>query len=284
MQLLQMRNLLLIISVLLVYLTLPASAQTNFFASVEEGCDSLTVEFNYTTNIAVVTSVKWTFGDGTESTEESPVYKYEEAGNYLVSVVINGTDSVAKADFIRIGKTPEVDFAYRDTLETGSFNISFTAPSQDESYAPYTYDWELSDGTTASTPNFIHQFDTVGIYTAQLTVIDGQGCDSQIEKTIEVKTQLIVPTVFTPNNDSFNNLLIINGDGRSTYFIQIFSRSGIKVFERKAKVLVWDGRMFSGETVRDGIYYYVITSVDGPSLKQTGFLYVFTGLPEDPSN
>lgn len=283
-QLLQMRNLLLIISVLLVCLALPATAQTNFTAPVQEGCDSLTVQFNYTTNIAVVNSVKWTFGDGNESTESNPVHKYKEPGNYLVSIVINNTDSVAKPDFVKIGKTPKADFSYRDTLEVGSFNISFLAALQDPSYAPYAYNWELYNGTNENTPHFIHQFDTTGSYATKLTVTDVLGCNSQIEKTVEVKTQLNIPTVFTPNNDGENDLLVINGDGNSTYFIQIFSRSGIKVFERKAKILVWDGRMFSGETVRDGIYYYVITSVDGPSLKQTGFLYVFTRLNEDYSN
>lgn len=47
-----------------------------------------TIKFN---NISAKTgSYKWDFGDGTTSTEQSPLHKYEVAGQYRVTLTIDG--------------------------------------------------------------------------------------------------------------------------------------------------------------------------------------------------
>ncbi|NJK95786.1 MAG: PKD domain-containing protein, partial [Bacteroidales bacterium] len=239
-----MKNLLLNIFILSIICRLNVSAQSNFSATHVKGCDTLTTQFLYN-NFLAATSYKWTFGDGSESTEASPQHKYNKPGKYLVSVKINGTDSVGKADYILIGKTPKAEFTFRDTMEYGSYTMAFNPSSQTATEFPYSYSWNFSDGATSSSPYFVHQFDTTGNYTAQLIITDTQGCADTIIKAVKVQNKLDVPTVFTPNDDAINDLFIVEGDGKTTYLIQIFSRSGIKVFENKAKVLVWDGRMFS---------------------------------------
>jgi len=268
-----MKNLLFILSLLVLSIQLPLSGQT-FSASSQKGCDKLTVKFNYTGSIAV-TNYKWTFGDGEESTEESPQHEYLNPGNYLVSLKINDTDSSGIEEFIKIGRTPKAEFNYHDTLEVGTFKIAFNPVKQQSSPFLYIYSWEV-EGNTGNTPSFYYQFDSAGIYTTQLIISDVLGCADTIVKSIEVLNKLAIPNVFTPNDDGLNDLFIIQGDNQTTYSIQIFSRSGIKVFETDAKVIVWDGRTFSGDTVRDGIYYYVIESLDSPVLvKQSGFFYLY---------
>lgn len=270
-----MKNLLVKILILLLCLQVPVVAQVDFSASVNTGCDSLTVKF---TNLTAPTAstVKWTFGDNTESTEENPQHTYTKPDEYLVTLKVNGTDSIGKAGFIKIGKTPKSDFTHRDTLEFGSHTIAFNPIQQSASPFPYSYSWSTSDGGTGNSSNFVHVFDTTGQYKTQLIISDNLGCADTIIKIIEVKNTLDVPNVFTPNDDNFNDLFIIEGDGKTTYTIRIFTRSGMKVFETSSKVLVWDGRMFSGEKVREGIYFYVIESADATSrLKQNGFFYIF---------
>ncbi len=272
-----MKNLLFKISICLLSLQLSASVfAQDFDAPVKTGCDSLTVKFTYT-NPAAVTSVKWTFGDGAESTEASPQHKYTKAGNYLVSVKFNGTDSIGKPGFIKIGLTPQADFTYFDTIPFGSYKIVFRAKEQDPT-APfqYFYSWKISDGATATQNRLVHQFDTTGIFEVKLRINDITGCADTIAKTITVSNKLNVPNVFTPNQDGFNDLFIIEGDGVTNLKLSIFTRSGLKVFETTAKTLVWDGFMLSGEKARDGIFYYVIESLDSnTSLKQNGFFYLY---------
>lgn len=271
-----MKKLLLYILTLIVLSQFKVDAQT-ISASSTNGCDSLTVKFTYTPTSLPVTSVKWTFGDGTDdSFEESPQHKYEQPGIFSVKVKINNTDSTENVDYIQIGKTPVANFTSQDTLGFGSLYISFNAIEQETAPFDYSYAWSLSDGTTSNTSHFVHQFDSIGKYNAQLIITDTKGCADTITKTVQVANKVSVPTVFTPNDDSINDLFILEGDGKTTFSIQIFTRSGVKVFENTAKVLVWDGRMFSGEKVRGGIYYYVLKSKDGTQkINQTGFFYIY---------
>lgn len=275
-----MKNLLFKISIFLLSLQLSLSAQ-DFDASVKTGCDSLTVKFTYT-NPAAVTSVKWTFGDGSQSTETSPQHKYTHPGDYLVSVKFNGTDSIGKPGFIKVGNTPEADFKYHDTIPVGTYKIVFRAKQQDpQTPFPYFYSWKVSDGATSTQNWFVHQFDTTGVYSVKLMISDLAGCTDTITKAITISKKLNVPNVFTPNDDNQNDLFIVEGDGVTTFKLSVFSRSGVKVFEVSAQTLVWDGRMLSGEKARDGVFYYVIESLDSNTkLKQTGFFYLYSTSPK----
>jgi gliding motility-associated-like protein len=272
-----MKNLLSILF-LFICTYLPSLAQTDFTASAENGCDSLTVKFQYSTSLTV-DSVKWTFGDNETSKEKSPQHLYSTPGQYDVSLQINNNAPITKTAFIQIGETPVIDFKVQDTLSyqqlTKTFSTVFMGESVTEPPFLYTYSWQFSKDKIANGSHVVHKFDSIGNYKVRLIVADSKGCADTVVKAVDVLQKLNVPNVFTPNDDGLNDLLIINGDGNSTYNIQIFSRTGLKVFEKKAKVLVWDGRMFSGDEVRDGIFYYVITSVDGPAIKQTGFFYIY---------
>ncbi len=44
-----------------------------------------------------ITSWKWDFGDGTTSTEQNPIHRYEKPGtNYVVILEVEGPDGKAK--------------------------------------------------------------------------------------------------------------------------------------------------------------------------------------------
>lgn len=271
-----MKKLLLYILTLIVLSQFKVDAQT-ISTSTTNGCDSLTVKFTYN-DIVAVTNYKWTFGDGTESNEESPQHKYTAPGKYTVSVFINNstTEADIKSDLIQIGKTPKSNFTSKDTLGYGSRYLSFNPIVQETAPFDYSYAWSLSDGATSGTSHFVHQFDTTGKYDVQLIISDTKGCADTISRTLEVANKVPVPTVFTPNDDGMHDLFVIEGDGKTTFSMQIFTRTGLKVFETTAIVLVWDGRTFSGEKVRNGIYYYVLESKDGPQkITQTGFFYIY---------
>ncbi len=60
-----------------------------------------------------VTSWDWDFGDGGTSTDQNPVYQYQNAGNYTVSLTVTGpegSDIETKANYISVYDAPVADF------------------------------------------------------------------------------------------------------------------------------------------------------------------------------
>ena len=84
----------------------------------------------------------------------------------------------------------------------------------------------------------------------------------------ETACVMLLPNVFTPNEDGINDVLkfklctpIIN--------TTIYNRWGIKVFETDDVNIDWGGRTTSGELCNDGIYFYTITTEEK---KEKGFV------------
>ncbi|MDE4908362.1 S8 family serine peptidase [Methanogenium marinum] len=74
----------------------------DFSATPKTGDPSMTVTF---TDLSTgdVDSWLWTFGDGTSSTEQSPVHTYTENGVYTVTLSVNGGESIStEDDYIRV--------------------------------------------------------------------------------------------------------------------------------------------------------------------------------------
>ncbi|RLD57540.1 MAG: hypothetical protein DRJ01_13745 [Bacteroidetes bacterium] len=78
----------------------------------------------------------------------------------------------------------------------------------------------------------------------------------------EIDDNMIVPDVFTPNGDGFNDTWVIkNVDYNSIKKIEIFNKLGQKVYVSKNGFIPWDG-MINGKILQ-GTYLYQITFVSG---------------------
>ncbi len=71
--------------------------------------------------------------------------------------------------------------------------------------------------------------------------------------------ELIIPNIFTSNNDGVNDFFEIKNLPPNTS-TQIFNRWGTKVFETNKSDVFWDGRTTGGIECVDGTYYYIITT------------------------
>ena len=90
--------------------------------------------------------------------------------------------------------------------------------------------------------------------------------------SIEETRKVFIPSAFTPNNDSNNDLFMIYaGEGRISEIksLQIFSRWGEKVFEAKGfqpndPAYAWDGR-FKNRTLNPAVFVYLaeVEFIDG---------------------
>ncbi len=85
---------------------------------------------------------------------------------------------------------------------------------------------------------------------------------------------IIIPNVFTPNNDNINDFFKITSSGILSLDCKIYDRWGILVGEIKSVNDVWNGRSTAGIECVDGVYYYVLSAkgTDSKEYIQKGFI------------
>jgi gliding motility-associated-like protein len=134
-----------------------------------------------------------------------------------------------------------------------------------------TADYDFGDGFVSNgVQRASHKFENPGIYTIRCK-LGGQ----ELETTIEVLGQL--STVFSPNGDGINDLFTAESPGAGQIEMQIYDRSGKKMFGTKGTQVSWDGKMPDGRLAETGTYFYNIfaTSVNGVTYKQKGIISLF---------
>lgn len=140
-----------------------------FTLSDSTGCAPLAVNFtDHSTQIP--TAWYWTFGDGTNSSNQSPSHTYTTGGTYTVTEVAgngNGSDTIIKT--ITVLPAPSISLQVSSSSSQGSDNGSVTA-SVTGGTSPYTYAWS-NDSTGTSISNL-----APGAY--YLTVTDHNTCQS----------------------------------------------------------------------------------------------------------
>ncbi len=165
-------------------------------------------------------------------------------------------------------------------------NFSATGSSGVNNYF-WTFGDSLNSGATGQNTSFIYT--EPGIYPVTVQAYnDFFGCSVYYTFYVEVveQPQFVVPNVFTPNGDNKNDGYMINITGVKELSIEVLDRWGRKVgassfnneMPAQHDLLVWDGTT-NGNTVSDGVYYYVINAT-GYDLKPytfKGFIQVSSG-------
>lgn len=133
--------------------------------------------------------------------------------------------------------------------------------------------WDFGDGMTSSQESPYHVYNAPGFYNVCLWIVSPDNCMDSACTTIEVEEGMIVPNVFTPNGDGFNDDYEIRCSGMSHFFLQIYDRWGVLMFECFSPTVRWDGKTLSGELVSEGTYYYILNAnSETTDYSQHGFL------------
>jgi gliding motility-associated-like protein len=154
-----------------------------------------------------------------------------------------------------------------------AFTVHFSSTS---SPSASTWSWNFGDSTTASGATATHTYTSSGTFTAVLTVTDSNGCQARASVLITVSdivSWIIIPNVFTPNDDGVNDLFQISSMGITDFNLKIFDRWGVEIAELIAPNQGWDGRTSGGVKVSNGTYYYILkaNASDKKSYNLTGF-------------
>lgn len=180
-----------------IVVAIPSSSFSNTAAT----CSNQSIAFTNTSVPTPVSSI-WYFGDGTSSTDINANKTYTKTGTYTVKLVnvfsANCSDSVTKT--ITIASGPSPSFKADDTSRCAApFNVNFSNTSTGNAIK---YIWDFGDGDTSHGINPAHIYTKTGAYTVTLTAINGNGCQSVLQKDDYINIQPIRVTHLTNLPDS----------------------------------------------------------------------------------
>lgn len=240
-----------------------------FVPELSEGCAPLSIYFrNMSHNYD---SCLWEFGDGGTSTDDNPVWIYDEEGNYEVRLVLFASDGTVIASSGKVTVYPK---------PVARFEISEGNPSlPDEQVRFYNFsrnanewEWDFGDGTVSNEFEPGHFYDRPGSYTVKLRAISENGCvDSMvITNAFEDNSCYIkFPNAFVPNeggptggyysarSDQQEEVFHPVYSGVTSYNLRVYSRRGILVFESDDIQVGWDG-YYKGQKAEPGVYIWKV--------------------------
>jgi gliding motility-associated-like protein len=145
-----------------------------------------------------------------------------------------------------------------------------------------TYDWDFGNGNTYTsnlTDATSQSYANPGTYI--VTLVSSNGLCSSVD-SLEIivmpfgDPEVIVPNVFSPNEDNTNDIFFLTHVYTEKIYIVILNRWGNVVFETTDPDPKWDGTAPSGQEVTDGVYFYkyVATGINGTEIKGHGDITV----------
>ncbi len=125
-----------------------------------------------------ISEYHWDFGDGEESTTNSPVHTYTKAGTYTVILTVSDGIKSDSSSVEIIIKEPQINpkAAFSISADSGSAPLE-VAFSDRSSGTIMSYKWNFGDGTESNLQNPVHIYNSTGKYEVVLTVIGPTGAD-----------------------------------------------------------------------------------------------------------
>ena len=182
----------------------------------------------------------------------------------------------------------KADFTVEPEKGEAPLEVTFT----NKSVRGYKYLWEFGDGKDSisdlSDPK-PHIYYKPGEYSVKLTIESELYCiDSmRFDKIVVDPSKLDIPNVFTPNGDGLNDNFIVDSKSLRNISVEVFSRSGVKVYsfvaegEKLRDWTGWDGKVNSSSAeASPGVYYYIIRAYGWDDVKYDseayrGFVYLY---------
>lgn len=239
------------------------------FIGSGEGCAPLTVAFTNTSWQAQ--TYQWNFGDGGTSTADNPVYTYNVAGVYTVTLTafgIGGTSSTAtKVDSVIVHPRANAFFVLQPdhvivpSQPVFTYNLSSNATS---------YAWDFGDGTVSTEMNPIHHYTAGGTFDVTLIANNQWNCPDTFSVpgavTGELAGDIAFPNAFTPGTSgptdgiydprSFDNHHFFPVySGVEEYQLEIYNRWGELLFATDDVRVGWDG-YYRGNPAKQDVYVW----------------------------
>lgn len=165
---------------------------------------------------------------------------------------------------------------FTNDVYSGTYPLTVNFTNNSSSNASGFF-WNFGDGTTGSGTSPTNTFQASGTYVVTLNVTNSLGCTDTYSITIlvlENSAELIIPNVFSPNNDGENDFFFVTGTYIKDFQCSIYDRWGLKLANLTSIKDAWGGYTSSGNLSTDGTYYYIIkaTGLDKKDYSTKGFV------------
>lgn len=234
--------------------TVQSKPIANFSVSQQKGCINEPIEF--TNESAAASSYVWNFGDGNQSSDDNPTYRYQAPGIYHVSlraISAGGCDHIViKEKLIEIQQQSNLEIsASNQAFCVGGVPIVFTAISEDITQPS----WDFGDGFTSNLLKAEHAYQNPGIFKVKFSFVNQFGCNQTVELAEEISvTDFIKPEISIQNYESCVG--------------QTVTAEATELPNLNYEWLLSDGRKFSGRKVKidftkAGTYQLQLKLTDG---------------------
>jgi gliding motility-associated-like protein len=234
-------------------------------------CPNQAVDFTVAGD-TLYSTFNWTFGDGNAESNARPdtimSHIFKDAGTYtitLIPVTSNGYECIDTATKVVSVAAVNADFELDDSKAP-----FYTFTNNSNHAVRYVWDFGkpsagAGNQSTEVDAAYSYAGDT-GIFTICLMAFNEDDCWDSICKQTKPETRIIIPNVFTPdNNDNKNDAFDIDIVGFTTYKIHIYNRWGATVFKSETDGIRNDGINWNGKVQNDGalcpagVYYFIFT-------------------------
>ncbi|MBI1344515.1 MAG: PKD domain-containing protein [Terrimonas sp.] len=225
-----------------------------------QGTDNIFTDLS-TDAASTLQSWNWNFADGSNSTLQNPVKRYNLPGDYNVSLTVTNAAGCSSDPFVMpvvVYLQPVIDAGPSFVVPQGTtiqFNPTVNDPSLSFLWTPAG---DFPDPTLLK-PLLVADYDQT--YTLTAT---GQGnCNASDFISVKILKQVIVPNAFSPNGDGINDTWVItNLSDYPGATVEIYNRYGQLLYKSNGYPEPWDGT-YNGRPLPVAAYYYVITLKNG---------------------
>ena len=139
-------------------------------------------------------SIWWSFGDGTYSTDGSPVHTYATAGTYNVCIRIKKYNPTSGASCVKelckqvvVLNECRLEAAFTFEADATNKNKFYFKNTSTPATAVVNILWSFGDGATSTSQNPDHIYAHTGVYNVCLRISGSTTCYRELCKTIEIK-------------------------------------------------------------------------------------------------
>lgn len=194
--------------------------------------------------VSTATAVQWYRNESPISGATELTYEPPAEGTYWAQLKQAGCIDTSRQYVLRQAAMPRPAFITNREMQCVGKPVAFVNQTTIANNEPVSYEWQFSDGSTATTANTDKSFALAGEFTATLIATSGANCSDSIQKNIVVINNCnpVLPTAFTPNKDGKNDILkpsLMASKGLKRF--AVYNRWGNLVFSTTREGEGWDG-------------------------------------------
>jgi gliding motility-associated-like protein len=135
-------------------------------------------------SIDTISTWNWSFGDGSTSSQPSPVHLYADTGTYNVQLIVNSNFGCADTanHNVTVYFTPVAQY----TAANDCWGNAILFQNNSSAGSGISYQWHFGDGNTSSAQSPAHSYSTHGVYHTELIVTTINGCADTASQQVTV--------------------------------------------------------------------------------------------------